>query len=100
MDAFADLLSVEWENRKLLAEGVTTPEIDAMMAAAESQGARASKVCGAGGGGCMITFADPDALPAVRRALVGAGAALLPDPAGRAGGFRIVPDGLQMSVAD
>ena len=79
-------LAVEWQNRKALAEGVTTPEVDAMMSAAEAAGARASKLCGAGGGGCMITYAEPENVPAVRKALADAGATLMP--------FRIVREGL------
>jgi D-glycero-alpha-D-manno-heptose-7-phosphate kinase len=89
MEEFARLLAVEWENRKVLAEGVTTPEIDAMIAAAEAKGARASKLCGAGGGGCMITYAEPEDVPAVTEALAAAGATPLP--------FRIVPTGIQMT---
>ena len=92
LDEFARLLAVEWENRKALAEGVTTPEIDAMIAAAEARGARASKLCGAGGGGCMITYAEPENVPAVREALVNAGATLMP--------FRIVPEGIRLEIRD
>jgi len=89
LDEFARLLAVEWENRKALAEGVTTPEIERLIAAAEAKGARASKLCGAGGGGCMITYAEPENVPAVRDALVNAGATLMP--------FRIVPEGIRMT---
>jgi len=92
LDEFAHLLAVEWENRKALAEGVTTPEIDAMIAAAEAKGARASKLCGAGGGGCMITYAEPENVPAVREALVEAGATLMP--------FHIVPEGIRLEIRD
>jgi D-glycero-alpha-D-manno-heptose-7-phosphate kinase len=87
-DEFAGLLSVEWENRKGLAEGVTTPEINSMIAAAEEAGARASKLCGAGGGGCMITYAEPERVPAVRQALTLAGATVMP--------FRIVQKGIRI----
>jgi len=97
LDEFAHLLAVEWENRKALADGVTTPEIDAMMAVARSRGALASKVCGAGGGGCMITYAEPHDVPAVKAALVEAGAALMP-ASGEA--FRIVPEGIQVEILD
>jgi D-glycero-alpha-D-manno-heptose-7-phosphate kinase len=86
LDEFARLLAVEWENRKALAQGVTTPEIDAMIAAAEARGALASKLCGAGGGGCMITYAEPEDVPAVSATLVDAGATLMP--------FRIVREGV------
>ena len=67
----------EWDNRKQLAPGVTTPEIDAMLAAAERAGARGGKVCGAGGGGCLFCIGEPAAMPAIRAALHGAGARLL-----------------------
>ena len=92
LDEFARLLAVEWAHRKALAKGVTTAEIDAMIAAAAAQGARASKLCGAGGGGCMITYAEPDDAPAVRGALANAGATLMP--------FRIVSEGIRLQVSE
>jgi D-glycero-alpha-D-manno-heptose-7-phosphate kinase len=70
-------IAEEWENRKRLAPGVTTPEIDQMMAAAREVGALGTKVCGAGGGGCLIAFADPSRTSAVRDALRAYGATLL-----------------------
>jgi D-glycero-alpha-D-manno-heptose-7-phosphate kinase len=98
LDGFARLLELEWENRKVLAEGVTTPEIEAMVRAAREAGARASKICGAGGGGCMITYADPDNAADVRRALVGAGATLMPFASEDGDRFRIVRDGVVMRI--
>ncbi len=71
---FAELVEQEWRNRKQLAEGVTTPRIDALMAAAIEAGALASKICGAGGGGCMITVAPPEKRTAVIAALEAGGA--------------------------
>jgi len=91
LDGFAHLLSVEWENRKGLAEGVTTPEINDMIAAAAKAGARASKLCGAGGGGCMITYAEPEDVPAVKEALARAGATVMP--------FHIVREGIRMTMS-
>lgn len=52
------LLSREWEARKSLGPGVSTPEIDQIAAIASSVGAGA-KVCGAGGGGCVAVWALP-----------------------------------------
>jgi D-glycero-alpha-D-manno-heptose-7-phosphate kinase len=92
LEEFAQLLAVEWENRKKLAEGVTSPEIDAIIDAAEAAGARASKLCGAGGGGCMITYAEPEYVSAVGAALQDRGATLIP--------FRIVPDGIHIQVSE
>ena len=58
-DATAACLATEWENRKRLAPGVTTPAIDALIARAMAAGAKAAKVCGAGGGGCLFCLVPP-----------------------------------------
>ncbi|HEV3217925.1 MAG TPA: hypothetical protein VGZ27_19525 [Vicinamibacterales bacterium] len=70
-------IDLEWQARKTLAPGVTTPAIDSLIARAEAAGSRAAKVCGAGGGGCLFCFADPPAVPAVKQALVDGGARIL-----------------------
>ena len=70
-------IAAEWDNRKQLAPGVTTPEIDAMLDAARKAGALGGKVCGAGGGGCLFGFGDPADLPAIRQALTQSGARVL-----------------------
>ncbi len=75
--AVARALDREWENRRGLAEGVTTPSIDGMVQAARDAGALASKICGAGGGGCLLTLAPPDRRESVQAALKQAGAGIL-----------------------
>jgi D-glycero-alpha-D-manno-heptose-7-phosphate kinase len=70
-------IAAEWDNRKQLAPGVTTPEIDAMLGAARNAGALGGKVCGAGGGGCLFCFGDPGDIPAIRQALHESGARVL-----------------------
>lgn len=62
-------LGREWENRKALIKGISTPEIDAAIDAAVGAGAWAGKVCGAGGGGCIVFLMPPDRREAVRGAL-------------------------------
>ena len=52
------LLREEWKLRRTNAPGITTPLIDKLIAAARRQGARAAKVCGAGGGGCVIALVE------------------------------------------
>ena len=52
------LLHEEWKLRRTNAPGITTPLIDKLIAAARRQGARAAKVCGAGGGGCVIALIE------------------------------------------
>jgi D-glycero-alpha-D-manno-heptose-7-phosphate kinase len=64
---------------------VSTPEIERMMAAAARAGALASKVCGAGGGGCMITLAGEGNREAVTRALTTEGATPIPFRINRTG---------------
>lgn len=77
LKTFAELLDQEWQNRRGLAEGVSTEQIEKLMAAAKEAGALASKVCGAGGGGCMISFAAEGKEQAVREALERAGGQVL-----------------------
>ena len=54
-------IAIEWDNRKRLAPGVTTPAIDDLIARAIAAGATAAKVCGAGGGGCLFCYGPPAA---------------------------------------
>jgi D-glycero-alpha-D-manno-heptose-7-phosphate kinase len=71
-------LSAEWRHRRQLAPGVSTPEIDAMLDRAQSAGALAGKVCGAGGGGCLFCLVEPDRRQAVAGELSAMGATVLP----------------------
>jgi len=59
----------EWDNRKRLAPGVSTPAIDNLIARAKAAGATAAKVCGAGGGGCLFCYGPPDRRSAIEGAL-------------------------------
>lgn len=68
-EAAGEALAQEWVNRKALIDGISTPEIDAAIAAAVGAGAWGGKVCGAGGGGCVVFLLPPDKRDAVRAAL-------------------------------
>jgi len=70
-------IAIEWENRKRLAPGVSTPMIDNLIARASAAGATAAKVCGAGGGGCLFCYGPPAARPAIAEALAAGGARVL-----------------------
>ena len=70
-------IAAEWNNRKRLAPGVTTPAIDDLIARATAAGATAAKVCGAGGGGCLFCYGPPKAREAIAAALQSGGARLL-----------------------
>ena len=88
-DATAACLATEWENRKRLAPGVTTPAIDSLIARAMASGAKAAKVCGAGGGGCLFCIVAPDDAAAVRETLADGGARILD--------FRVETTGLNVT---
>ena len=83
-------VAAEWENRKGLAPGVATPEIESMLTAAREAGAFGGKVCGAGGGGCLFCLGEPDRVPAIREAVAGAGSRVLD--------FRIETEGLRVET--
>lgn len=74
---FAALVDEEWRNRRSLAKGVSNARIDRIMQAAKDAGALSSKICGAGGGGCMITVVEPARREAVEGALNKAGAKVM-----------------------
>ncbi|MEQ8223589.1 MAG: GHMP kinase [Candidatus Eremiobacterota bacterium] len=71
------ILAEEWENRKNLAEGVTTEKIEFLMEKAGEAGAMASKICGAGGGGCMLSLVEPEKKEHVVSALEEGGAKVM-----------------------
>lgn len=68
-EAAGAALAHEWANRKALIDGISTPEIDAAIEAAIGAGAWGGKVCGAGGGGCIVFLLPPDKRDEVKRAL-------------------------------
>jgi D-glycero-alpha-D-manno-heptose-7-phosphate kinase len=53
------VLRDNWELKKKLANGITNPWIDDLYEKALNEGAVGGKLCGAGGGGFLILFADP-----------------------------------------
>ena len=71
------LMREEWAFRKKNLPTISTRTIDNIVAAARRKGALAGKVCGAGGGGCVVLLVEPGARKAVEDAVVGAGGQLL-----------------------
>jgi mevalonate kinase len=63
------------ENQRLLAElGVSSPELDALVAAACAAGAWGAKLSGGGRGGFMLALVAPEVQGRVHAALAEAGA--------------------------
>ncbi len=55
---FGRLVDEGWQNKKQLADCVTTPNIESMYQVAMGAGALGCKVCGAGGGGFLLVITD------------------------------------------
>src|SRR5215468_4026266 len=87
-DDVARLLREEWKLRRSNAPGITTPLIDKLVATAAKNGGRAAKVCGAGGGGCVIFLVEIGTASRVATAIGDAGARVLP--------LQVARDGLRL----
>lgn len=74
---FGRLLDAGWQAKKRMADGISTPHIDAVYEAAREAGALGGKVSGAGGGGFMFFVTDPARRFAVQDALRDQGAELV-----------------------
>jgi D-glycero-alpha-D-manno-heptose-7-phosphate kinase len=79
------LMHEEWVFRKKNLPTISTKTVDRIVERARRKGALAGKVCGAGGGGCVVLLIDPDARKSVEAAVVEAGGELLPMKIDRSG---------------
>lgn len=59
MKEFAHILGEGWENKKKMADVITTPTIQEVFNTAISAGALAGKISGAGGGGFIMFMVEP-----------------------------------------
>lgn len=73
----AELLAREWDNRKRNFRGISTPKIDRMIEETSKHGTLAAKVCGAGGGGCVVFLVEPGTKPAVEQMLTRMGGRII-----------------------
>jgi D-glycero-alpha-D-manno-heptose-7-phosphate kinase len=79
------LLREEWKLRKTNAPRISTPLIEKLIKAATQSGAEAAKVCGAGGGGCVVFLTEPEARDRVAEAIRANGGQVLPARVARHG---------------
>ena len=70
-NAVSETMRAAYPNRKRLAPGVTTPQMERLVEKALANGAEAAKVCGAGGGGCIAFLCAEGRKADVERALNG-----------------------------
>jgi D-glycero-alpha-D-manno-heptose-7-phosphate kinase len=69
LDKIGEILNFGWENKKLMAKGISNPLIDGIYEAAIKNGAMGGKISGAGGGGFMIFYCPNNARYQVVKAL-------------------------------
>ncbi len=74
LEAVGSLIGEEWEQRRHLADGVTTPRLDQLLERARAAGAWGGKAGGAGGGGCVVVLAPEGQLSGVVDELAALGA--------------------------
>jgi D-glycero-alpha-D-manno-heptose-7-phosphate kinase len=72
------LMNVEWQFRKKSLPTISTKTIDRIIENSRRKGALAGKVCGAGGGGCLVLLIEPEARERVEKVVVESGGELLP----------------------
>jgi D-glycero-alpha-D-manno-heptose-7-phosphate kinase len=85
----ARLVREEWKLRKTNSPRITTPLIEKLIKAATANGAKAAKVCGAGGGGCVVFLTEPETHERVAEAVRAGGGQVLP--------ARVARDGLTLN---
>ncbi|MDC0580249.1 dehydrogenase [Bacteroidia bacterium] len=56
MNAIGEVMHYGWESKKMMASGITNPEIDAIYETAMQNGATGGKISGAGGGGFFFFY--------------------------------------------
>jgi D-glycero-alpha-D-manno-heptose-7-phosphate kinase len=81
----AKLIREEWKLRKTNAPKISTPTIEKLIAVALRQGALAAKVCGAGGGGCVVFLTEPENREHISAAIRSYGGHVLPAMVARDG---------------
>lgn len=88
LDEFNDLLNQNWKHQKQLDTSVTNEQIEELFDEAFKNGAIGGKACGAGGGGCILFFAEPDCRTHVEKVVERLGSRVIP--------FKFEFDGLQV----
>ena len=70
---FGELLDLNWQHKKRLAPGITTPLIDRCYDVARANGALGGKITGAGGGGFLMLYCEEEHQERVTCALMAQG---------------------------
>ncbi len=84
------LMREDWSSRRKNIPTITTPMIDDLVTATRRAGSTGAKVCGAGGGGCVVFLVEPGAKDRVAQVIGETGAQVL-DTA-------VAPEGVKVRV--
>jgi D-glycero-alpha-D-manno-heptose-7-phosphate kinase len=79
------LMREEWIFRKKSLPTISTKTIDRIIEGARKKGALSGKVCGAGGGGCVVFLCPPEKRDSVAAAVSAQGGQVLPSRVARVG---------------
>lgn len=74
LHAFGKLLDEGWQAKKRISGRISSDQIDTLYGIAKENGAVGGKITGAGGGGFLLLYCEPEHRAAVRRGLEAAGA--------------------------
>jgi len=91
LDRVSTLIGEDWQARCDMAPAVSSPELEGIIASARDAGASAARVCGAGGGGCVLLAAPDGRHQGIADAVRRAGGSLLD--------YELAPRGLELVLA-
>lgn len=69
LNEFGRLLDYTWKLKRSLASGISNESLDEIYSVAQKAGAIGGKILGAGGGGFILLFVEPEKQPSVLQAL-------------------------------
>jgi D-glycero-alpha-D-manno-heptose-7-phosphate kinase len=67
--SLGEMLHDAWQIKKYMADGISSAMVEDAYQAARDAGAKGGKLLGAGGGGFLVVYAEPERHDAIRRAL-------------------------------
>jgi D-glycero-alpha-D-manno-heptose-7-phosphate kinase len=81
----ANALNTDWETRKAMLPTMTTKDIEKLITTVKEGGTHAARVCGAGGGGCVLLLTPLEKQEKVKEVIRKMGMELLPTKISRTG---------------
>jgi D-glycero-alpha-D-manno-heptose-7-phosphate kinase len=73
LSSFGSMLDHAWQAKKRVSSRISTSRIDQLYEVARERGALGGKITGAGGGGFLLLYCEPEKQAAVRKAMTAAG---------------------------